>query len=182
MGKDIKSYATTPSPFQRKRERSLTAKGPNLSFTIWYGLTVHIIRFKITSKIFKVVFPSQIPANYANSTQFAPTVHEFRKICTFYIMFQAPAPAENPAKFQQIMQIPRSSPTQSANHAKFAHFVNIFYSYFRHLHWQRTLRNSSELCKFRAVHPHSLRIPRNSHHLLTLHLTFQMPGLWQRTP
>ena len=74
--------------------------------------------------MFKVVFPSQIPANYANSAQFAPTVCEFRKICTFYIMFQAPAPAENPAKFQQITQIPHSSPTQSANYAKFAPFAN----------------------------------------------------------
>ena len=26
-------------------------------------------------------------------------------------MFQAPAPAENPGKFQRITQIPRSSPT-----------------------------------------------------------------------
>ena len=131
MGKNIKSYATTPSSFQRKREGSLTAKGPNLSFTIWYGLTVHIIRFKITSKIFKIVSPSQIPANYANSAQFACTVREFRKIRTFYIMFQAPAPAENPAKFQQITQIPRNSPTQSANSAKFAHFVNLFYIIFQ---------------------------------------------------
>ena len=46
-------------------------------------------------------------------------------------MFQAPSPAENPAEFQRIMQIPRNSPTQSANYAKFAHFVNIFYFYFR---------------------------------------------------
>ena len=46
-------------------------------------------------------------------------------------MFQAPAPAENPAKFQRITQIPRSSPTQSANHAKFAHFVNLFYIMFQ---------------------------------------------------
>ena len=46
-------------------------------------------------------------------------------------MFQAPAPAENPAKFQRIMQIPRSSPIQSANHAKFAHFVNLFYIMFQ---------------------------------------------------
>ena len=30
-------------------------------------------------------------------------------------MFQRPAPAENPQQFQQIMQIPRSSPTQSAH-------------------------------------------------------------------
>ena len=41
-------------------------------------------------------------------------------------MFQAPAPAENPGKFQRITQILRSSPTQSANYAKFAHFVNLF--------------------------------------------------------
>ena len=38
-------------------------------------------------------------------------------------MFQAPAPAENPAEFQQITQIPRNSPTQSANHTKFAPFA-----------------------------------------------------------
>ena len=38
---------------------------------------------KFTSKIFKIVSPSQIPANYANSAQFAHTVYEFRKIRTF---------------------------------------------------------------------------------------------------
>ena len=40
-------------------------------------------------------------------------------------MFQAPAPAENTQEFQRITQIPRDSPTQSANHAKFAPFANI---------------------------------------------------------
>ena len=40
-------------------------------------------------------------------------------------MFQRPAPAENPQEFQRITQIPRNSPTQSANHAKFAPFVNL---------------------------------------------------------
>ena len=128
---------------------------------------------KFTSKIFKIVSPSQIPANYANSAQFAHTVHEFRKIHTIRltsyalcfrhlprqrtlrnsselrkfhaihphsprilqnshysinllcIMFQAPSPAENPAEFQQITQIPCNSPTQSTNHAKFAPFANI---------------------------------------------------------
>ena len=60
-----------------------------------------------------------------------PTVHEFPKIHTFYIMFQVPAPAENPAKFQRITQIPRGSPTRSANHVKFAHFVNLFYIMFQ---------------------------------------------------
>ena len=42
-------------------------------------------------------------------------------------MFQAPAPAENPAKFQRITQIPRNLPTKFANYAKFAPFVNISY-------------------------------------------------------
>ena len=40
-------------------------------------------------------------------------------------MFQAPSQAEDPAEFQRITQIPRNSPTQSANHAKFAPFANI---------------------------------------------------------
>ena len=40
-------------------------------------------------------------------------------------MFQAPAPAENSAEFHRITQIPHNSPTQSANHAKFAPFANI---------------------------------------------------------
>ena len=42
-------------------------------------------------------------------------------------MFQAPAPAENPAEFQRIMQIPRNSPTKFVNYAKFAPSVNISY-------------------------------------------------------
>ena len=46
-------------------------------------------------------------------------------------MFQAPSQAENPAEFQRITQIPRNSPTQSANSAKFAHFVNLFYIMFQ---------------------------------------------------
>ena len=46
-------------------------------------------------------------------------------------MFQAPSPAENPAEFQRIMQIPHSLPTQSPNYAKFAHFVNLFYIMFQ---------------------------------------------------
>ena len=46
-------------------------------------------------------------------------------------MFQAPSPAENPAEFQRITQIPRNSPTQPANYTKFAHFVNLFYIMFQ---------------------------------------------------
>ena len=125
MGKNIKSYATTQVHFPREREGSLMAKGPNLSFTIWYNLTVHIIRFSNYKQNFQNCLPQ--------------------------------------AKFQRITQIPRSLPPQSANSAKFAHFTLCF----RHLPRQRTLQNSSELRKFRAVHPHSQRITRNSHILLT---------------
>ena len=46
-------------------------------------------------------------------------------------MFQLPFQAENPAEFQRITQIPCNSPAQSANYAKFAHFVNLFYIMFQ---------------------------------------------------
>ena len=42
-------------------------------------------------------------------------------------MFQRPAPAENTQEFQRITQIPCNSPTQSANHARFAPFANIIH-------------------------------------------------------
>ena len=81
---------------------------------------------KFTSKIFKtppVKFQriTQIPRSSlpqsANSAKFAHFVN------LFYIMFQAPAPAENPAEFQRITQIPHDLPTQLANHANSAHFA-----------------------------------------------------------
>ena len=53
------------------------------------------------------------------------------------------------------------------NDAKFASIISPFTLCFRYLPWQRTLRNSSELCKFHAVCPHTPRITRNLHHLLT---------------
>ena len=54
-------------------------------------------------------------------------------------MFQRPAPAENAQKFQQIMQIPRNSPTASMNYAKSAPFVNPLYIMFQMPdQWQRT--------------------------------------------
>ena len=106
MGKNIKSYATTQVHFPREREGSLMAKGPNLSFTIWYGLTVHIICFQNYKQNFQNCLPqskfqriTQIPHNspaqFANSTKFAHFVN------LFYIMFQAPAPTENAQKFQR---------------------------------------------------------------------------------
>ena len=86
--------------------------------------------------------------------------------CTYYSLLKLQAKfskLSSPVKFQRIMQIPRSSPPQSANSTKFAHFTLCF----RHLPRQRTLQNSSELRKFRAIRPHSPRITRNSHILLT---------------
>ena len=92
-------------------------------------------------------------------------------------MFQAPAPAENPTDFQRITQIPRNSPTQSANYAKFAVLLTYSILCFRHLPQQRTFRNSSELRKFRAICPHSLRIPQNLHYSINLfYIMFQAPA------
>ena len=46
MGKNIKSYATPQVHSPRKGREALRQKKVlNPSFKIWYGLTVHIIRF-----------------------------------------------------------------------------------------------------------------------------------------
>ena len=67
----------------------------------------------------------QISRSSPHSPRITRNSHIFVNL--FYIMFQAPAPAENPGKFQRITQIPRSSPTQSANYVKFAPFINIIH-------------------------------------------------------
>ena len=67
-------------------------------------------------------------------------------------MFQRPAPAENPQEFQRITQIPRNSPTQSVNCAKFAPFVNILDIMFQ---TPAPAENSQE---FQRI----TQIPRNS--------------------
>ena len=86
-------------------------------------------------------------------------------------MFQAPAPAENPEEFQRITQIPRGSPTWSANHAEFAQNANLLLC-FRCLTSGRELPKipanqakfaqfahiSHELREFRAFHTKSLPI------------------------
>ena len=53
---------------------------------------------------------------------------------TYYLLQKLQAKfskLSSPVKFQRIMQIPRNSPPQSANYAKFAHFVNLFYIMFQ---------------------------------------------------
>ena len=95
----------------------------------WYGLTVHIIRFSNYKQNFQKLsspakfqqitqIPRSSPTQSANHAKFA---HFFN---LFYIMFQAPASAENAQEFQRITQIPRNSLTQSANYTKFAPFAN----------------------------------------------------------
>ena len=185
MGKNIKSYATIQVHFPRKGREALRQKVQISRLQYGHGLTVHIIRFSNYKQNFQNCLPQSNSSElrkFRTVCPHSPRIPQNSHIRTFYIMFQTPAPAENPAKFQRITQIPRSSPTQSANHAKFAHFVNLFYIMFQAPASQRTLSNSSELRKFRTIRPHSPRITRNSHHLLTLHLTFQMPDQWQTTP
>ena len=147
----------------------------------YYSLLKLQAKFK-KKKIFKVVFPSQIPANYANSTQFTPQSANSAKFAHFTLCFRhlpQQRTLQNSSKLCKFRAIRPHSPRILQN----SHILLTYSTLcFRHLLQQRTLRNSSELHKFRAVRPHSPRIMRNSHHLLTLHLTFQMPGLWQRTP
>ena len=85
------------------------------SKTVWYGLTVHIFS---PLKIYKQNFQNYL--SQSNSSELRKFAHF---VNLFYIMFQAPAPAENPEKFQRITQIPHDSPTQPANHANSAHFA-----------------------------------------------------------
>ena len=64
------------------------------------------------------------------------------------------------AKFQQITQIPRNSPTQSTNSAKFALFVNLLYIMFQAhapaenpVEFQRITQNSMQFAhKVRELH------------------------------
>ena len=86
------------------------------------------------------------PTNSANYAKFAPFIYPL------YIMFQIHAIAENCLKFQRIRQISLNSPTYAM---KFALIIDPFTLCFRHLPRQTTLRNFSELRKFRTVHPHS---------------------------
>ena len=69
-------------------------------------------------------------------------------------MFQAPAPAENPGKFQRITQIPHDSPTQPANY-EFRTLCTIIKTYVIDFqisdHRQRTQENWSESTRQRTL-------------------------------
>ena len=59
-----------------------------------------------------------------------------------------------------LWQIPSKLSEIHSNSPTYSELCKIHTSYlcFRHLPRQRTFRNSSELCKFHAIHPCSLRI------------------------
>ena len=132
---------------------------------VWLNRTYYSL-LKFTSKIFKIISPSQIPANYANSAQFAHTVREFRKIrtirLTYYTLcFRHPSrqrTLQNSSELHKFRAIRPHSPRIPQN----SHILLTYSTLcFRHLPQQRTLRNSSELHKFRTIRPHSPQITRN---------------------
>ena len=115
---------------------------------------------KFTSKIFKIVSPSQIPANYANSAQFAPHSPRITRnshiLLTYFTLCFRHLPRQrtlqNSSELRKFHAVRPHSPRTTRN-------SHILFTYstlcFRHLPQQRTLSNSSELRKFRAIRPHS---------------------------
>ena len=135
MGKNIKVMPHSHSPFslgKGGKPYGKTSKYPHLLAKNIVWLTVHI-----ASKFNHIHSFLNLQQNF--QTKFS---------CPFYTL----------AKSQQIKQNLLNLPTWSANYTKFTPFVNSFTLCFRHLPRQRTLRNSSELCKFCAVCPHGPRI------------------------
>ena len=122
-----------------KGREALRQKVLNPSFKIWYGLTVHIIRFLKKKK--KKKFYRQ---NFS--------------------IFQNCPIKSNSSELRKFHAVCPHSPRITQN----SHIL-LTYSIlcFRHLLQQRTLENSSELCRFRTIHPHSPRItqiPHTSHY------------------
>ena len=143
MGKNIKSYATFPQSISPGKGREALQQKVQI-FRLKYGTVLpYTFVSKFTSKIFPYTFVSK----------FTSKIFQLH-----FVLWQ---------NFQRIKQNSLNSPTYSMNDAKFASIIDPFTLCFRHLPQQRTPRNSSKLCKFCAVHPHSPRITRNLHHLLT---------------
>ena len=131
---------------------------------VWYGLTVHIFSLlKLQAKFSKLSFPvkfQRIPQILRNSPTQSVNYAKFAHFVNlFYIMFQAPALAENPAEFQRITQIPHDSPTH-----EFRTLHTIIKTYVIDFqisdHRQRTQENWSESTRFRSIRPPITRIMR----------------------
>ena len=92
------------------------------SFFFFFALQAKFSKLSFPVKFQRITqIPRNSPTQSANYAKFAHFVN------LLYIMFQAPAPAENPTEFQRITQIPRNSPTQAVNDAKFAPFIHIIH-------------------------------------------------------
>ena len=135
---------------------------------VWLNRTYYSL-LKLQAKFSKLSSPikfqriTQIlrnsPTQSANYAKFAHFVN------LFYIMFQAPAPTENPGKLGRINKIPLNSPTYYANYANSAHFAvnNPYLVNFQISdHRQRTQEKWSESTRFHAIRPQLPRITRNS--------------------
>ena len=102
--------------------------------------------------------PRSSPTQSTNYAKFAHYVN------LFYIMFQAPAPAENPGKLQRIMQILHDSPHTVRESREFRTLRTIIKTYVIDFqisdHRQRTQENWSESTRFRSIRPPITRITR----------------------
>ena len=100
-------------------------------------------------------------------------------------MFQVHAPAENFQKFQRITQIPCSSPTQSANYAKFAPFANITPYVFRCLASGRELlkipANQAKFAQFAQLQRESRKFRTLRTKIQIYIIDFQISDHRQRT-
>ena len=89
-----------------KRSKSLVYNMVRLNRTYY-------LLFKLQAKFSKIVFPSQIPANYANSAQFAPTVRKIPQNSHILHYVSDTCHGREPCKI----------PAKYANSAQFAHTV-----------------------------------------------------------
>ena len=123
MGKNIKSYATFPQSISPGKGReALRQKRPNVQiFLFKYGTVLpYTFASKITNKIFKFTpcLLAKIPANYANSVQFAHILCELRKIRTFHVPIILYV--SDPCHSKELYKIP-------ANQAEFVQFAHILH-------------------------------------------------------
>ena len=112
-GKRSKSLVYNMVRLNRTYYSCLTAKGPNLSFTIWYGLTVHIIRFSNYKQNFQNCLPQP------NSSE----LHKFRAVCP-----HSPRIPQNSHILHYVSgtcpgREPCKIPVNYANSVQFAHTV-----------------------------------------------------------
>ena len=106
MGKNIKSYATTqvhsPGKGREGLRRKVQISRLNM---VRLNRTYYSLLKSLQAKLFLLLKKKKLQAKFSK------------------LSF--------PVKFQRITQIPCSSLPQSANYAKFAHFVNLFYIMFQ---------------------------------------------------